>query len=599
MKFKKLVMMLLLFSVLTICTFYNNITKAEGETEEKIYCDATIDDEFTDNEILIVLTNEESLKFSEYTVNSFSEINCIAIDDLTDGYKDKIEQQLNGTYTGNMPVNLSTFNRIFKLTLGINSKQYVLNSIKELEKRSDILSASPNVFLGKADLSVNMSASSLDLEEFEYIDLTNVWNITTGSPSVKVGVIDSGISDVHTDLVDNLDCSLSRSMSDIISSNPALNQSSDRIFANPFYDCMMHGTSVAGVIGADGDNDQYLRGVCWDVSLVSLKAFDNSKYASNINKVINAFTYATYEEIPILNCSFGWYNKNSLTDEQIIETFDLFLLNNDPSQYRSQYMITTSTAATIKQAIENYPGIVICAAGNENFGIDVQTNYNGYENDSSENIYFYPASLDCGNIIVVGSATKLAENEGWERSYFSNYGNAVDIYAPGSNIVVLKVDMNDNIGMGREDGTSFSAPYVAGVAALILSNSPLMSMNELKSCILNSATIINNFGTNDYNISFSGNVINPFGAVTYHNHNYSYLYWDYLQHTCECPCGNETLEDHTWSYSGIGVNDIDPAAVIGPLICSKCGATKVANSSTGEVMVLPPEMEKEDVYEIY
>ncbi|MBQ8292932.1 MAG: hypothetical protein IJX78_03875, partial [Bacilli bacterium] len=78
MKFKKLVMMLLLFSVLTICTFYNNITKAEGETEEKIYCDATIDDEFTDNEILIVLTNEESLKFSEYTVNSFSEINCIA-----------------------------------------------------------------------------------------------------------------------------------------------------------------------------------------------------------------------------------------------------------------------------------------------------------------------------------------------------------------------------------------------------------------------------------------------------------------------------------------------------------------------------------------
>ncbi len=106
MKIKKLLTSILVLVVVLLGVFSSNITKAEEISEEKVYCNATIDDNFTDNEVLVVLTNEESLEFNEYTINDFSEINCVAIEDLTDGYKDKIEQQLNGIYTGNMPVNL-------------------------------------------------------------------------------------------------------------------------------------------------------------------------------------------------------------------------------------------------------------------------------------------------------------------------------------------------------------------------------------------------------------------------------------------------------------------------------------------------------------
>ncbi len=106
MKKKKLLLFILLISIVLICSFKGRIIKASKIDTEKVYCNATIEDEFKDNEIFITLKNVESLEFNEYTINDFSEINCITIDDLTDGYKDKIIEQLNGTYTGNMPVNL-------------------------------------------------------------------------------------------------------------------------------------------------------------------------------------------------------------------------------------------------------------------------------------------------------------------------------------------------------------------------------------------------------------------------------------------------------------------------------------------------------------
>ncbi len=154
MRIKKLLTSILVLAVVFLGVFSSNITKAEEISEEKVYCNATIDDNFTDNEVLEVLTNEESLEFNEYTINSFSEINCVSIDDLTDGYKDKIEQQLNGTYEGNNPVTLETFNRILKLTLPINSKKNVLDVIDILEDRNDIISVEP-VYLIKAESLVS------------------------------------------------------------------------------------------------------------------------------------------------------------------------------------------------------------------------------------------------------------------------------------------------------------------------------------------------------------------------------------------------------------------------------------------------------------
>ena len=104
-------------------------SKTEDSTEEpsKIYCNATLDDDFTDNDILVIMTPENN--FREYTVEDFSDIGCIQIKDLTIG---PTEGRLC---------------RILHLKLEEHSKQNVLDAIKILEQRDDVYSAEPNYLI--------------------------------------------------------------------------------------------------------------------------------------------------------------------------------------------------------------------------------------------------------------------------------------------------------------------------------------------------------------------------------------------------------------------------------------------------------------------
>lgn len=572
MKKEKMILVILMLSMLFIS--YNKVTICKAIAEEKVFSTAKIEDNFKNDEILITLTNEESLDFKEYTINSFGEINCVEVTDLTAAYKEKIESQKNGTYKGNMPVNLEKFNRLLKLTLGVKSKEYVLNSIMKLEEREDILIAVPNMSLNLQNFDIQYSNSRSIINSHQYIDLNDVWEITTGSSNIKVGVIDSGISGCHTDLNDNINSDLSCSMSDS-DEEITLNPVEDRVFANPLYDSIGHGTSVAGIIGAEGDNNSQLTGVCWDVSLVSLKSFDNNEFSSDINKVINAFSYAATKEIPIVNCSFGWYNSNSLTNNQIEEMFDLSSVGLTVSEYKENYMISTSTANMLKEGMENYGGLVVCAAGNENLSISVQTNYESNEINSETNIYFYPASFNLNNIVVVGSATYLPVDEKWVKSDFSNYGTAVDIYAPGEDVYVLMVNNNDESLIGTGSGTSFSAPYISGIAALILSRFNLSAI-DIKYCILESADYIHNFVLDETeNYIGSGEIVNPYEAVNYHIHSFSYEFYSQTQHNCICNCGYSKKENHTWGSVNIVNFEYEITAVPGYFVCTKCYATKV------------------------
>jgi len=108
----------------------------------------------------------------------------------------------------------------------------------------------------------NQQAGTVDY--LDLIDLYDAWDITTGSKSVRVGVIDSGIDTTHLDLSVNLDINLSKNYSTGAEEDGSL-------------DSTGHGTAVAGVIGAKGDNSVGISGVCWDVELVSLKVIDHNE----------------------------------------------------------------------------------------------------------------------------------------------------------------------------------------------------------------------------------------------------------------------------------------------------------------------------------
>lgn len=173
-----------------------------------------------------------------------------------------------------------------------------------------------------------------------------------------------------------------------------------------------HGTHVAGIIGACGNNNMGISGVCWNVKFVSLKVL-NSEGRGDIDWIVNAINYAASNNIPILNCSLG----------------------------------LPIGSAALKKAIESYKGLLVCAAGNEGNNIDVDS--------------FYPASYDYDNILTVGAIDSNNNRPNWNGftnlwglfgDKASNYGQiAVDAYAPGTGCsgnkeqIVSKLNVNKSI----------------------------------------------------------------------------------------------------------------------------------------------------------
>ena len=254
------------------------------------------------------------------------------------------------------------------------------------------------------------------------IELDKAWKICTGSENVKVGIIDSGIDGLHEDLVDNINTTLSTSVS-------------------PYYntglvDTVGHGTEVAGIVGASGDNEIGVSGVCWDTDLVSIKVA-NQNGGVDEDAIADAINYATLNNIPIINISIagGYYNSD------------------------------------IDEAILFYPGLVVCAAGNWGVNLD----------DDFFNIHAYPACLVNYKIISVGNSTTSDA-----KATNSNYGmTSVDLFAPGTTIMTTTPG-----DYGCDSGTSFAAPMVSGVAALLLSIDPTLTTLQLKNAIMNGVDTI-------------------------------------------------------------------------------------------------------------
>lgn len=202
---------------------------------------------------------------------------------------------------------------------------------------------------------------------------------------------------------------------------------------DPYLDQVQHGTLTAGIIGAVGNNGKGTSGVCWNVKIASLKACVGAEHET-IDLVIEAIKCAKENNIKLLNYSGGFYQNE---------------INNDSELIR------------FKQAIDDYPGLIVVAAGNAGANIDSTKTY--------------PHEFDCDNMIVVGATTTSDA-----RASYSNYSaTKVDLFAPG-----YAYTTNNN---GRYIGlsaTSLAAPYVTGVAALLLSKYPNLCAGELKCFIM-------------------------------------------------------------------------------------------------------------------
>jgi hypothetical protein len=257
------------------------------------------------------------------------------------------------------------------------------------------------------------------------------------APSMVVAIIDTGIQMTHPDLLGNIWVNPGETPGDGIDNdkNGYIDDVNGWDFAygdnNPT-DGNGHGTHVAGIVGAAGNNVTGTAGVMWRVKLMALKFLDDSGSGLTSNAV-KAVQYATKKGVLVSNNSWGGGSYSQALYDAI-------------------------------NASRSVGHVFVAAAGND-----------GRSNDS---VPKYPASYTLDNIISVAAIDRYDN-----KASFSNFGvNAVDLGAPGVSVTSTYL----NSGYSDLSGTSMAAPHVAGAAALLYNMRPWWKYGTVRNALLNS-----------------------------------------------------------------------------------------------------------------
>jgi thermitase len=265
---------------------------------------------------------------------------------------------------------------------------------------------------------------------FTQISAPTAWSSTTGSASVVIAIIDTGVDGTHPDLASKM--------------VPGWNIYSNNSDTS---DVFGHGTEVAGTAAAATDNGIGIAGVCWQCLIMPVRISDTKGYATYSN-MANGISWAASHGARVANLSFEGS--------------------------------TSSTVTQAAQTFVNSGGVVTIAAGNEGTFISAPDN---------------PSALTVGGL----DPTNVLYS-------WSNYGNIIDLVAPGCVYTTLRGG-----SYGAFCGTSASAPMVAGVAALMFSANPALTPASVMSMLKQSAT---DLGAPGWDTTFGSGDVNASGAVT-------------------------------------------------------------------------------------
>jgi subtilisin family serine protease len=250
----------------------------------------------------------------------------------------------------------------------------------------------------------------------------------------KVAVLDSGVDKDHPDLRPNV----------WVNSNEKKSNGKDdddNGYVDDYYgvdivdgkgsglDDNGHGTHVAGIIGAAGNNANGVSGICWRTTIIAVKFLDE-RGRGGVSDAVAAIEYAVRRKAKVINCSFGSSSKSKSLEDAV-------------------------------EYAKDKGALLVVAAGNDG--------------DNLERDPQYPAAYTDGNILSVAATTASDTLAG-----FSNYGSeSVDLAAPGQNILSTLPGGE----FGLQDGTSMAAPLVAGAAALLRKVDDSLSYGELKAAL--------------------------------------------------------------------------------------------------------------------
>jgi subtilisin family serine protease len=322
-------------------------------------------------------------------------------------------------------------------------------ALAALQARADVVYAEPNYLLEATTIPNDPSFGSLwglNNGNDADIDAPEAWDISTGSSSIVIGVIDTGIDYNHADLNANMfrnetDCNTNsidddgNGYVDDCYGLDTRNGDSDPMDDNN------HGTHVAGTIGAVGNNGIGVVGVNWNVKLMACK-FLSAGGSGSTSAAIGCLNYFAVMKDSGVN---------------------LVATNNSWGG--------TGFSQSLSDAIETHRqrGILfIAAAGNS-----------ASDNDG---LPHYPSNYYLPNIISVASTTSTDQMSG-----FSDFGRwTVHLGAPGSGILSTTPGNNYQ----TFSGTSMATPHVTGAAALLKAQDPSRDWRAIKNLLISSGDAI-------------------------------------------------------------------------------------------------------------
>ncbi|WP_328940850.1 S8 family serine peptidase [Streptomyces sp. NBC_00250] len=306
-------------------------------------------------------------------------------------------------------------------------------------------------------LPANPAQSATTLTESNRWDMTQIkaeqaWAVTTGSATVKVGVLDTGVDDQHQDIAPNFNAADSASC--------AYGKADTR--AGAWRDVGTHGTHVAGTIAA-AKNGKGVIGVAPGVKISSVRIAEPTSSLFFAENTVCGFMWAGDHGFKVTNNSY-------YTDPWQF---------NCPDNVDQAAIIEGVRRAQVYA--EGKGSLQVAAAGNSNYDLANKTTDSESPNDST------PVTRTITNACIdiptelPGVVTVAAQASGGAKASYSNFGNGVvDIAAPGGDGSTQVYSTLPGGKYGNMSGTSMASPHVTGVAALIASTNPTFTPAQIR-----------------------------------------------------------------------------------------------------------------------
>jgi subtilisin family serine protease len=333
----------------------------------------------------------------------------------------------------------------------------IRSAIVRLKADSEVAYAQPNSSIQAADVTPNDPNYPLQwgLHNPDGVDINapQAWSVSTGSRSIIVAVLDTGLALNSPEFAGRLWVNPTAGSDGYVGDIHGWNFVNNN--AN-LQDNNGHGTHVTGILAATGDNGYGIAGVDWNCQIMPLKVL-GADGGGSTSAAVSAIYFAVNHGARVINASWGG------------------------SQYSPAMLAAISYA--------NSKGVVfVTAAGNS--GVDNDTNTSNY-----------PANYRQPNELVVAAIDSTGN-----LASFTDYGaHTVDLGAPGVNIFSTVPH-----GYATYSGTSMSAPFVAGVVSLVASQHPELSAPELVQRIIATVKPLPSLtGT-----TVSGGMVDAYNALT-------------------------------------------------------------------------------------